>query len=114
MIFIIILQQFDGNILGPKILGNSTGLSSFWVVFAILIGGGMFGVPGMILGVPTFAVIYYIVRNIVNYFLRKRSLPDKTDEYIMLVDIDTKTNAMNYKEKEAKKEASEDEKVKAE
>ena len=108
MIFIIILQQFDGNILGPKILGNSTGLSSFWVVFAILIGGGMFGVPGMIL------VIYYIVRNIVNYFLRKRSLPDKTDEYIMLVDIDTKTNAMNYKEKEAKKEASEDEKVKAE
>ena len=114
LIFIIILQQFDGNILGPKILGNSTGLSSFWVVFAILIGGGMFGVPGMILGVPTFAVIYYIVRNIVNYFLRKRSLPDKTDEYIMLVDIDTKTNAMNYKEKEAKKEASEDEKVKAE
>ena len=110
LIFIIILQQFDGNILGPKILGNSTGLSSFWVVFAILIGGGMFGVPGMILGVPTFAVIYYIVRNIVNYFLRKRSLPDKTDEYIMLVDIDTKTNAMNYKEKEA----SEDEKVKAE
>ena len=114
LIFIIILQQFDGNILGPKILGNSTGLSSFWVVFAILIGGGMFGVPGMILGVPTFAVIYYIVRNIVNYFLRKRSLPDKTDEYIMLVDIDTKTNAMNYKEKDAKKEASEDEKVKAE
>ena len=114
LIFIIILQQFDGNILGPKILGNSTGLSSFWVVFAILIGGGMFGVPGMILGVPTFAVIYYIVRNIVNYFLRKRSLPDKTDEYIMLVDIDTKTNAMNYKEKDAKKETSEDEKVKAE
>ena len=98
LIFIIILQQFDGNILGPKILGDSTGLSSFWVVFAILIGGGMFGVPGMILGVPTFAVIYYIARNIINHFLRRRNLPDETDEYIMLVDIDAKTNAMNYKE----------------
>ena len=58
----------------------------------------MFGVPGMILGVPTFAVIYYIARNIINHFLRRRNLPDETDEYIMLVDIDAKTNAMNYKE----------------
>ena len=61
IIFIIALQQFDGNVLGPKILGDSTGLSAFWVVFSILIGGGLFGVPGMILGVPTFAVVYYIV-----------------------------------------------------
>lgn len=117
LIFIIILQQFDGNILGPKILGDSTGLSSFWVVFAILIGGGMFGVPGMILGVPTFAVIYYIVSNTVNYFLRKRSLPDETDDYIMLVDIDTRTNVMNYKENEEEtpdEETSDNEKMKAE
>ena len=49
IIFIIALQQFDGNVLGPKILGDSTGLSAFWVVFSILIGGGLFGVPGMIL-----------------------------------------------------------------
>lgn len=63
----------DGNIIGPKILGSSTGLSTFWVMFAILIGGGMFGFLGMLLGVPTFAVIYYIVKRVVNYALRKRS-----------------------------------------
>ena len=55
LIFIIILQQVDGNIIGPKILGSSTGLSSFWVMFAILIGGGLFGFLGMLLGVPVFA-----------------------------------------------------------
>ena len=73
VIFIILLQQFDGNILGPKILGNSTGLSAFWVVFSILIAGGLFGIPGMLLGVPTFAVIYYIISMVVNRKLRKKS-----------------------------------------
>lgn len=107
LIFIIILQQVDGNIIGPKILGDSTGLSSFWVVFAILIGGGMFGVAGMILGVPTFAVIYYIVQNIVNYFLRKRKLPEQTEAYIMLSDIDVKTNEMKYGELKPKKKKEE-------
>jgi predicted PurR-regulated permease PerM len=58
IIFILVLQQVDGNIIGPKILGDSTGLSSFWVVFAILVGGGLFGVPGMIIGVPLLAVIF--------------------------------------------------------
>jgi len=62
IIFILILQQFDGNILGPKILGNSTDLSSFWVLFAILLFGGLFGVVGMIIGVPTFAFLYRGVR----------------------------------------------------
>lgn len=81
LIFILILQQFDGNILGPKILGNSTGLSSFWVVFSILIGGGLFGIPGMILGVPTFAVIYYIVNMLVNNRLKRKKLPTDTSEY---------------------------------
>ena len=57
LIFIIVLQQVDGNIIGPKILGNSTGLTSFWVMFAILIGGGMFGFLRMLLGVPVFALI---------------------------------------------------------
>lgn len=98
LIFILILQQVDGNIIGPKILGDSTGLSSFWVVFAILIGGGLFGVGGMILGVPTFAVIYYIVQNIINYCLRKKKLPQDTDVYITLTDIDVKTNEMQYTE----------------
>ena len=61
-IFILILQQIDGNIIGPKILGDSTGLSAFWVVFSILLGGGLFGFVGMIMGVPTFAVLYYIAQ----------------------------------------------------
>ena len=81
IIFIIALQQFDGNVLGPKILGNSTGLSAFWVVFSILIAGGLFGVPGMILGVPTFAVIYYIVDMLIAHKLEKRKLPVETDAY---------------------------------
>ncbi|WP_273420148.1 AI-2E family transporter, partial [Clostridium sp. AF02-29] len=55
VIFVIILQQFDGNILGPKILGNTTNLSSFWVLFAILLFGGVFGIVGMVIGVPVFA-----------------------------------------------------------
>ncbi|MCI8638294.1 MAG: AI-2E family transporter [Coprococcus sp.] len=73
--FILLLQQMDGNIIGPKILGNSTGLSAFWVVFAILLGGGLFGFVGMIMGVPTFAVIYYIVMMIINQKLEKKNLP---------------------------------------
>ena len=81
IIFILILQQLDGNIIGPKILGDSTGLSAFWVVFAILLGGGLFGFVGMILGVPTFAVIYYIVNMLVNHRLEKKKLPTDTGSY---------------------------------
>lgn len=81
VIFIIILQQFDGNILGPKILGDSTGLSPFWVMFAIFIGGGLFGFAGMVLGVPIFAVIYSLVRDFVNYLLRRRGLSTETSDY---------------------------------
>lgn len=62
LVFIILLQQFDGNILGPKILGNVTGLSSLWVLFAILFFGGLFGFIGMIVGVPVFAVLYDLIR----------------------------------------------------
>lgn len=81
IIFVLVLQQLDGNIIGPKILGDSTGLSAFWVVFAILLGGGLFGFVGMILGVPTFAVIYYIVNMLVNHRLEKKRLPTDTDFY---------------------------------
>lgn len=81
VIFIFILQQFDGNILGPKILGDSTGLSPFWVMFAIFVGGGMFGFAGMILGVPIFAVIYSLVRDFVNYLLERRGLSTRTLDY---------------------------------
>ena len=81
LIFILVLQQLDGNVIGPKILGNSTGLSAFWVVFSILVGGGLFGFVGMIMGVPTFAVIYYIITMLVNHMLEKKKLPLLTSQY---------------------------------
>lgn len=74
VVFACILQQFDGNILGPKILGESTGLSPFWIIVAILLGGGLFGIMGMILGVPTFAVIYYLIKTCVHYQLEKKKI----------------------------------------
>lgn len=101
LIFVVILQQIDGNIIGPKILGNSTGLSSFWVVFAILVFGGLWGFPGMLLGVPIMAVIYYIVRNIVEYILKRRGIPADKIDYVNLNKIDKVTNQpiYNYEEK---------------
>ena len=81
IIFVLVLQQLDGNVIGPKILGDYTGLSVFWVVFAIIVGGGMFGIPGMILGVPTFAVLYYVVNMYLENKLRRRNLPENTDAY---------------------------------
>lgn len=73
-IMIIALQQFDGNILGPKILGDSTGLSAIWVLVAIVVGGGLFGFIGMILGVPTFAVIYMLTRDYVTARLKEKKI----------------------------------------
>ncbi len=81
IIIIVIIQQFDGNVLGPKILGNSTGLSSFWVLFSIIFFGGIFGFIGMLIGVPLFAVLYDIVRQLVNEGLRKKNHPDILEEY---------------------------------
>lgn len=74
-ILIIALQQFDGNILGPKILGSSTGISAIWVLVAIVVGGGLFGFPGMLLGVPTFAVIYMLTKE----FVAKRLIEKHID-----------------------------------
>lgn len=81
VIFIIILQQVDGNILGPKILGDSTGLSPFWVMFAIFVGGGLFGFAGMLLGVPIFAVVYAMFSDFVAYLLKKKRLSHRTVDY---------------------------------
>ena len=81
IIFILLLQQLDGNVIAPKILGNSTGLSAFWVLFATLLGGGLFGFVGMIMGVPTFGIIYYIVQIIINQKLEKKSLPVHSKKY---------------------------------
>lgn len=88
LIFILLLQQFDGNILGPKILGDSTGLSSFWVMFSILLFGGLFGFVGMIIGVPTFAVIYRLVTEFTKWRLRKKTLSGDIEEYGTLDHID--------------------------
>lgn len=107
VLFILFLQQLDGNIIGPKILGDSTGLTSFWVVFAILAGGGMFGIPGMIMGVPVFAVIYYIIRNIVNYILERKSLPKGSDEYIEVRRLNIEKNTLEYWKREDEPEAKE-------
>lgn len=96
LIFVVILQQIDGNIIGPKILGNSTGLSPFWVVFAILVFGGLWGFPGMLLGVPTMAVIYYIVKKCVEYLLRKKGLREDTASYVELTRVDRDTNMLVY------------------
>lgn len=82
LLFILVLQQFDGNIVGPKILGESTGLSSFWVIFAITIFGGIFGFVGMFIGVPTFAVIYACFRSIITNRLEKKNMPTSTSYYI--------------------------------
>ena len=81
VIFIVLLQQFDGNILAPRILGSSVGLSSFWVLFSILLFGGFFGVLGMLVGTPLFAVIYSIIRDWVNARLRRKSLPVEAWRY---------------------------------
>ncbi len=80
-VFILILQQFDGNILGPKILGDSIGLSSFWVVFAILLSGGLFGFVGMVLGVPVFAILYAGIKYKVEKNLEEKRLPTATASY---------------------------------
>ncbi len=80
-IFLMLLQQFDGNILGPKILGDSIGISAFWVIFAVLVGGGLFGVAGMFLGVPVFAVIYMLASEFIYKRLKKKNLPTDTKEY---------------------------------
>lgn len=73
-ILIIALQQFDGNILGPKILGDSTGLSAIWVLVAIVVGGGLFSFPGMLLGVPTFAVLYSLMREWADTRLKEKGI----------------------------------------
>ena len=71
VLFVLVLQQLDGNIIGPKILGNTTGLSSFWVLFAILLFGGLWGFVGMIVGVPLFAVIYDVIKKLVIHGLKR-------------------------------------------
>lgn len=88
LLFVLILQQVDGNIIGPKILGNSTGLSSFWVIFSITLFGGFLGVFGMIIGVPIFAVIFAFIKSLVESKLALKELPSETSSYLKLLYID--------------------------
>ena len=74
LIFIIVLQQLDGNIIGPRIVGNNIGLNEFWVTFSLLLFGGIFGFFGMVVGVPIFALVYYLVVQFLNHKLEKKEL----------------------------------------
>ena len=91
IVFVIILQQIDGNFIGPKILGSSIGITSFWVLFAIVVGAGLFGFPGMVLGVPVFVVIYTFLTKRVDERLKKSDLPWETAQYENLDHIDPVT-----------------------
>lgn len=81
IIVTVVLQQIDGQVIGPKILGDSTGLTAFWVIFSIIVGGGLFGVLGMILGIPVFAVIYGLAKEFINARLKKKGLSTNTQDY---------------------------------
>ena len=91
VIFILVLQQFDGNILGPKILGDTLGLPMFWILFAIVVGGGMFGFIGMVAFVPLFAAMYALFSDFLKERLNKKGLPSEIDSYM--------TNEIHYADK---------------
>ena len=99
LIFILVLQQFDGNILSPRILGNVTGLPSFWVLFSILFFGGLYGVVGMVIAVPLFAVIYDIIKKLIVMGLKKRGKVELLEQY-------RKTFAVKSKKKRKNSEAA--------
>lgn len=116
VVIIFVIQQIDGNIIGPKIIGSAIGISSFWVLISVLIGGGLFGFIGMVLGVPVFAVIYrYIDKLAINSLERKNKNPD-TDDYFTLeqYDIDASEIALkNAPKTKRRKKKNADDKARA-
>lgn len=92
IVFVVILQQLDGNVIGPKILGNTIGINGFWVMFAIILGAGLFGFWGMLLGVPVFVVIYTAINSRISKRLIENDLPGEQDEYYDLDHIDPVTH----------------------
>ncbi len=90
-IFIVVLQQIDGNVIGPKLCGSRIGLKSFWVLASILFFGGLFGVVGMLIGVPLFALIYGHLDHQITLSLKRRELPTKNSDYLNLDRINCKT-----------------------
>ena len=98
-VFIFALQQLDGNIIGPKILGDSTGLPALWVMFAILVGGALWGVAGMFVGVPLFAVIYRFSKEIFENLLKKKNMPENTNAYKVIKGVKDKADIESEAEK---------------
>ena len=88
VVFVLLLQQLDGNVIGPKILGSTTGISAFWVMFSIILGAGLFGFWGMLLGVPVFVVIYTAINVAVENSLQRKNLPSEQLDYFGLDHID--------------------------
>ncbi|MCH5195465.1 MAG: AI-2E family transporter [Oscillospiraceae bacterium] len=89
LVFVVVLQTIDGNIVGPWILGDQTGLPAVWILVSIIIGGGFFGALGMFLGVPVCAVVYMLIKDFIEGRLKKRKLPQNTNNYIGKVDYIT-------------------------
>lgn len=100
LVLILIIQQFDGNILGPKILGDATGLSSFWVLVAVIVGGGIFGFYGMLLGVPVFTCAYMYINRVCTIKLKEKTNVYKTSDFERLKRIDEETGEPIYKTEE--------------
>ena len=82
IILVFIIQQLDGNVIGPKILGDSIGISAFWILFAILVAGKFLGIVGMIIGVPLFAIVYSVIKEDVEFRLKNKNLPTETEDYM--------------------------------
>ena len=97
LIFVLILQQVDGNIIGPRILGDTTGLASFWVLISILLFGGLFGIVGMIIGVPVFAVLYDLASKGIGKLAEQRGLSGASSDYRELDHVDPETGRMIMK-----------------
>ena len=110
VVFVLILQQVDGNILGPKILGNSVGIDGFWIMFSIILGGGLFGFWGMLLGVPVFVVIYTAINKLIVRKLERSDLPAEVKDYVTLDYIDPATMQI-VKKADARREELEKEKT---
>ena len=82
LVIVLFIQQLDGNVIGPKILGDSIGISAFWILFSLLVASKLLGVVGMIIGVPVFAILYSVVKDIIESRLKKKGLPSDTNKYI--------------------------------
>ena len=118
VIMVVVLQQLDGNVISPKILGDTTGLSSFWVIFAILLGQSLFGFVGLIIGIPLFAVIYSFCKGKVTKRLEKKGLPSDSNVYRKVAFIDDETgeiqtmHELHEKQREEKRRAEEEARLK--